>query len=637
MRKNIIYRSVVDTGTETEADSPGGEPVFKELTFEIEQDYEACEFEIVTENKGNFEVKLCRENDDSVWTQNIAGGNVCSFHVKDVKKGSWNVRVTLAGIEEIGGREEGLTPEQIPGKVKVSVRAIDKTVFSVGNVEVARDIAGLTEYLKDDAIVVEWTDTSCGNVNISIIDAAISQILDRQTVDGRYYEFSLPALTEEITVEVVPAESEGIAGAKFQKTVKKDYSPEAQVLYEDEAYTNKDGISVEVTLRKPYSLLFLNNGLEIKHTGILAEGTYTFDIPVEEGKNDISAYVIDSQHNMRSTAYSIIRDSVKPTLTLDMEYDGLTTYDDVITVTGTVRDYESFTINEVKPTVTGDGSFNADYILKDGENILNIRAVDIAGNETLYKAVVVKEIKKSLSVRIYILPLLFFILIAGVFWLRSEKGKRFWQKIWKRVRQGTPHSGREPYDQLKNKGRKKKILSEWQKTMARMLLAFIAVFLLFSKVLVWGIVPSESMEPFLNAGDYVIVNGLAYVNHKPRRGDVIIFSSHEENSKGSLLIKRVIGVPGDRLSFADGYVHINNELVYEEYLGENIETNAAGEFEVGEGCYFVMGDNREKSVDSRFWKDPYLSESEIKGKLLTVVPVKKIEKAITSSIKSFLP
>ena len=77
MRKNIIYRSVVNTGTETEADSPGGEPVFKELTFEIEQDYEACEFEIVTENKGNFEVTLCRENDDSVWTQNR--GRKCLF------------------------------------------------------------------------------------------------------------------------------------------------------------------------------------------------------------------------------------------------------------------------------------------------------------------------------------------------------------------------------------------------------------------------------------------------------------------------------------------------------------------------------------------------------------------------------
>ena len=383
MGKGLVYSSVISTDAQSETGVPGkGSIISKELSFEIEQDYEACEFEIAIENTGDYEVLLYREGDHAVWTQNISDGNICTINVRDVEKGKWKARVTLSDSSESSMKEESLVSEETIGKVKVSVRAVDKTVFSVGNVEVARDIAGLTEYLKDDAIVVEWSDSSCGNVNISIIDAKTSQILDRQTVEGRYYEFRLPALTEEIIVDVVPATSEGISGANRQRVINTDYLPEATILYEDRSYTNKDEIPVEVTLEKSYSLLFMNNDAKVKHTGILPKGTYTFDIPVNEGQNDILTYVIDSEHNMRSTAYSVIRDSVKPALTLDMEYDGMKTYDDMITVTGTIRDYESFTVNEVKPVVAGDGSFKAEYILKDGENILNIRAVDIAENET---------------------------------------------------------------------------------------------------------------------------------------------------------------------------------------------------------------------------------------------------------------
>lgn len=625
MGKGLVYSSVISTDAQSEAGVPGKDSIIsKEISFEIEQDYEACEFEIAIENTGDYEVLLYREGDHAVWTQNISDGNICAINVSDVKKGKWMARVTLSDSAESSMEEESLASEETIGKVKVSVRAIDKTAFLVGNVEGARDIAGLTEYLKDDAIVVEWSDSSCGNVNISIIDAKTSQILDRQTVEGRYYEFRLPALTEEIIVDVVPATSEGISGANRQRVINADYLPEATILYEDRSYTNKDEIPVEVTLEEPYSLLFMNNDAKVKHTGILPKGTYTFDIPVNEGQNDILTYVVDSEHNMRSTAYSVIRDSVKPALTLDMEYDGMKTYDDMITVTGTIRDYESFTVNEVKPVVAGDGSFKAEYILKDGENILNIRAADIAENETLYKAVIVKEIKKSLPVYIYMLPVVLILTAAFVLFICKTK-KKFWQRIKKGISSPFVQSGKKKW--------KKPEMAKWQKTVAGMFFTGIIVYVLFTKVLMWGIVPSESMEPFLNAGDYVIINGLAYVNHKPQRGDVIVFSSHDKSSKGQLLIKRVIGIPGDKLSFADVYLYINSELVYEEYLGENIETNSASEFEVTEGCYFVMGDNREKSVDSRFWEEPCLSGDEIKGKLLTVIPVKKIKKAMISVLR----
>ena len=72
---------------------------------------------------------------------------------------------------------------------------------------------------------------------------------------------------------------------------------------------------------------------------------------------------------MRPTTYSVILDSIKPALTLNMEYDGAKTYDDVCYMEGTIKDYDIFTINEIVPVVSGDGSFRAEYRLNDGNNV----------------------------------------------------------------------------------------------------------------------------------------------------------------------------------------------------------------------------------------------------------------------------
>ena len=114
------------------------------------------------------------------------------------------------------------------------------------------------------------------------------------------------------------------------------------------------------------------------------------------------------------------------------------------------------------------------------------------------------------------------------------------------------------------------------------------------------------------------------MKNEPVRGDIIVFKGTEGDMVGKTLIKRIIGLPGDDIMFIDGYVYINGQICYEEYLNENIETNSNIDFEVPEGCYFVMGDNREHSHDSRFWSDPYIRKTDIKGKMLASIPISKV-------------
>lgn len=150
------------------------------------------------------------------------------------------------------------------------------------------------------------------------------------------------------------------------------------------------------------------------------------------------------------------------------------------------------------------------------------------------------------------------------------------------------------------------------------ILLFIIFLCFFKYVLIWGSVLSGSMEPTIMTGDITFINGLAYKNHEPQRGDIISFRSREDGKEETML-KRVIGIPGDHLEFINGYVYVNGNILQEDYLDASVKTLAIGTFDVPEDCCFVLGDNRYDSFDSRYWNDPYVQYSDIYGKLLTVL------------------
>ena len=153
--------------------------------------------------------------------------------------------------------------------------------------------------------------------------------------------------------------------------------------------------------------------------------------------------------------------------------------------------------------------------------------------------------------------------------------------------------------------------------------------LLFVLVLVtcWSVVlnakiPSESMEPTIQVGDRLFGWKTAYRgDRQPERYDVVIFKNLY-SGMDDYLIKRVIGMPGDVLEFKNNQVYANGELLDDSFT-KGITTQGALPVDtlvVPEGCYFVMGDNREHSFDARFWKTrsgknvPFITEHEIVAK-----------------------
>lgn len=191
----------------------------------------------------------------------------------------------------------------------------------------------------------------------------------------------------------------------------------------------------------------------------------------------------------------------------------------------------------------------------------------------------------------------------------------------------------------KNQGQGKayKETIDWIKSIviAVVLVCIIRMFL-FSPFIVDG----DSMEPNFHTHERVIVNLLVYKISKPEYGDVVVFNVPEENRR---FIKRIIGVPGDTVRVEGDQLYINDELITEPYLADAIAESMANgltyngigdsfsfpneryqENVVPEGMFFVLGDNRGYSKDSR--SIGYVSEDEIIGRADVVMwPLDKIE------------
>lgn len=141
----------------------------------------------------------------------------------------------------------------------------------------------------------------------------------------------------------------------------------------------------------------------------------------------------------------------------------------------------------------------------------------------------------------------------------------------------------------------KKAIFEWAETILVALVLALIIRQFYFGVF-W--IPSESMLPTLKIYDRLIVNKYIYHFKDPKRFQVVVFK-YPLNTKNDF-IKRIIGLPGEKLEIKSGEIYINDQLV-EETHSMNRDYANFGPIEIPEDKYFVMGDNRPNSADSRFW------------------------------------
>ncbi|HHU71618.1 MAG TPA: signal peptidase I [Clostridiales bacterium] len=130
-------------------------------------------------------------------------------------------------------------------------------------------------------------------------------------------------------------------------------------------------------------------------------------------------------------------------------------------------------------------------------------------------------------------------------------------------------------------------------------------------------VPTGSMEDTIMIGDKIYTQKVSYWFKDPERGDIVVFPFPDDEEKD--YIKRIIGLPGETIAGIDGLVYIDGEPIDEPYVKEKLKKDF-GPYTVPENHYFMMGDNRNDSNDSRYWDNTFLNRDKIMGKALLKYP-----------------
>ena len=174
----------------------------------------------------------------------------------------------------------------------------------------------------------------------------------------------------------------------------------------------------------------------------------------------------------------------------------------------------------------------------------------------------------------------------------------------------------EPEDEEEEKKPKSK-LREAVEFLIPIVVAVIIAIILKSVVFANAVVPTGSMLNTIHEGDRIIASRLAYIKEDPQRYDVIIFKYPDDETQ--IYVKRVIGLPGETVQVVNGVVYVTKTDGETIQLDDSFVTNGTpegdfGPFEVPADSYFMMGDNRNSSWDSRFWNNKFVNKEKILGK-----------------------
>ena len=194
-----------------------------------------------------------------------------------------------------------------------------------------------------------------------------------------------------------------------------------------------------------------------------------------------------------------------------------------------------------------------------------------------------------------------------------------------------------------DKEEKKTFMQEVMSWIGTIIFALIMAFLITKFIIVNAVIPSGSMETTIMTGDRIIANRLVYDFSSPERYDIAVFKFPDHTD--TLYIKRVIGMPGDKVEIRDNQIYINDsqEPLIDSFVNGQMNTPDAvynvpskgdslndysafisdtslydkdGDGLFDEDCYFMMGDNRNNSADSRLWNNKFVPESLMQGKAI---------------------
>ncbi len=505
----------------------------------------------------------------------------------------------------------------------LNVLSTDVKASSVDG-QVTGNIEGFKCYMIDDHLIIKWSDENSGDVDVEVINADNNQIISKETVQTGATIIRIEPDVKNVTIKATPSNQEmlGITGEEYVFEIPK--RPNVEILLEELPMdvngvyvSNKDEITCTIIASDDCSIHVSkepNIAYDIK--GIRAGERRELQVGIEEGVNDYTFYVVDTGDNKFSTSYKVCKDTVAPVLQFERDYNQIQTALESLEISGKVADYTTFTCNGKDVKVEGDNTFKYTYELKEGLNEIDFVATDLAGNVSEYIAVVSRVIPKDNSWIVKLIGGIGLAVGAFLYFRRFFKGKGKANRPEKAAKAVEAAEDKDkPEKKKSNFGLKKGPVKE----IIDLTIPIVVLVILLKFFFCIGPIASGSMEPTLKTGDSGIYNRLAYIGDKEvNRGDIIVFYSREFNETFG---KRVIGLPGDEIEFKDGYVVINGQYVDEsDYIPADVETNCSKTFKVPTGCYFLLGDNRENSNDSRYWANPYIPKEDIIGKYITSFP-----------------